>query len=58
MEAHVTSQSQPFRLKERLEQAKVSHGEEVRADFPNVRVTAIAGSGAGRCCFATWARSG
>jgi hypothetical protein len=51
MEARVTSQSQPFRLVERLEEAKVSHGQGLRADLPNVRVTALAGSGEGQALF-------
>src|SRR2546422_2049853 len=34
----ITAQSQSFKLRERLEEAKVSHGQEVRADLPNVRV--------------------
>jgi len=51
MEARVTSQSQPFRLRERMEEAKVSHGQELRADLPNVRVTALAGSGEGQALF-------
>src|SRR3989449_2050943 len=38
MEARITAQSQSFKLRERLEEAKVSHGQEVRADLPNVRV--------------------
>lgn len=53
MEARVTSQSQPFRLMQRMEEAKVSHGEEVRADLPNIRITALAGSGAGQALFCT-----
>jgi len=40
MEARVTSSSQAYRLKERMEQANVSHGEEIRADLPGVRVSA------------------
>src|SRR5712691_3867005 len=51
MEAHVTSQSQPFRLRERMEEAKAFHGQELRADLPNVRVTALAGSGEGQAFF-------
>ena len=51
MEARVTSQSQPFRLMERMEEAKVLHGQEVRADLPNVRVTALAGSAQGQALF-------
>ena len=51
MEARVTSHSQPFRLIQRMEEAKVLHGQEVRADLPNVRVTALAGSGEGQAFF-------
>ena len=53
MKARVTSQSQPFRLMARMEEAKVLHGQEVRADLPNVRVTAVAGSGEGQALFCT-----
>jgi hypothetical protein len=42
MEAHVTSQSQSFRLRQRAEEAHIRHGQEVRADVPNIRVTASA----------------
>jgi hypothetical protein len=41
MEARVTSYSQGFRLRERMEEAKVRHGQEIRADLPGVRVTAM-----------------
>ncbi len=51
MEAHVTSQSQPFRLRQRMEEAEVFHGQEVRADLSNVRVTALAGRGEGQVLF-------
>lgn len=40
MEAHVTPQSQSFRLRQRAKEAQIRHGQEVRADVPNVRVTA------------------
>jgi hypothetical protein len=40
MEARVTSHSQAHRLRERVEQAKVRHGQEIRADLPGVRVMA------------------
>ena len=53
MEAHVTAQSQPLRLVERMQEAKVSHGQEIRADLPNVRVTALAGSREGEVFFCT-----
>ncbi len=45
MEAHVTSQSQSFRLVEKMEQASIHHGQEIRADLPKVRA-----------CFATRVR--
>ena len=51
MEARVTSQSQPFRLMERMEGAKILHGQELRADLRSVRVTALAGSGQGQVLF-------
>jgi hypothetical protein len=44
MQVRVTAQSQPHRLRERLEEVAVSHGEEIRADVRNVRVTASAGA--------------
>jgi hypothetical protein len=40
MEARVTANSQVHRLKERLEQAEVRHGQEIRADLPGIMVTA------------------
>jgi hypothetical protein len=51
MEARVTSQSQPFRLRERMEEAKLLHGQELRADLLNVRVTALAGGAEGQALF-------
>lgn len=44
MQVHVTAQSQPHRLRERLSEAAVSHGAALRADLHNVRVTALVGS--------------
>jgi hypothetical protein len=41
MEAHVTAYSQAHRLRERMEQAEVRHGQEIRADLPGIRVTAV-----------------
>ncbi len=38
MEAHVTEQSQTYRLQQRAREAHVRHGQEVRADIPDVRV--------------------
>ncbi len=51
MEARVTVQSQSFRLRERMEEANISHGQEIRADLPNIRVLALAGSGEGQALF-------
>ena len=53
MEARITAQSQPFRLIERMEEARVYHGQEIRADLPNIRVTALAGGRAGQVFFCT-----
>src|SRR5918999_5889142 len=41
MEARVTSYSQGYRLRERMEEAKVRHGQGIRAGLPGVRVTAM-----------------
>ena len=41
MEAHVTAHSQAHRLRERMEQAEVRHGQEIRADLPGIRVTGV-----------------
>jgi hypothetical protein len=41
MEARVTAYSQAERLRERMEQAEVRHGQEIRADLPGIRVTAM-----------------
>lgn len=41
MEARVTSYSQGYRLRERMEEAEVRHGQEIRADLPGIRVTAM-----------------
>src|SRR5262245_48877125 len=38
MEARITSESQTFRLRERLAETAVSHGATLRADLPNVRI--------------------
>ena len=53
MEARITAQSQPFKLIERMEEAKIYHGQEIRADLPNVRVTALAGGKEGQVFFCT-----
>jgi hypothetical protein len=42
MEARVTASSQVHRLRERMEEAEVRHGEEIRADLPGIRVSASA----------------
>jgi hypothetical protein len=42
MEARVTSYSQAHRLRERMAQAEVKHGQEIRADLPGIKVTAMA----------------
>jgi hypothetical protein len=41
MKTRVTAQSQPYRLRQRLEEARVGHGQEVRADLTGVRVSAV-----------------
>jgi hypothetical protein len=51
MEARITAQSQSFKLRERLEEAKVSHGQKVRADLPNVRVAVLAATGEAQLLF-------
>ena len=40
MQARVTSYSQSHRLRERMAQAQVEHGQEIRADLPGIRVGA------------------
>jgi hypothetical protein len=42
MEARVTAYSQAYQLRERMAQAEVKHGQEIRADLPGIRVTAMA----------------
>src|SRR5437867_9163415 len=42
MEARVTARSQAYRLRERMEQAEVQHGQEIRADLPGIGVTTMA----------------
>src|SRR4029450_110653 len=42
METRVTNYSQADRLKDRMEQAAVRHGQEIRADLPGIRVGASA----------------
>ena len=40
MEPRVMAHSQTYRLRERMADAAISHGQEVRADLPGIRVTA------------------
>ena len=42
MEARVTASSQAYRLRERMAQTEVTHGQEIRADLPGIGVTAMA----------------
>jgi hypothetical protein len=42
MEARVTAYSQADRLRERMAQAEVQHGQEIRADLPGIRVVSMA----------------
>jgi hypothetical protein len=42
METRVTGYSQVERLRERIEQAQVRHGQEIRADLPGIKVVASA----------------
>ncbi len=51
MEARVTAQSQGFKLRERMQEARIQHGQEVRADLPGIAVTAMAGGTAGEVFF-------
>ncbi len=53
MKAGITSQSQTFRLVERMQEANIHHGEEIRADLPNIRVVALSGAGEGQALFCT-----
>lgn len=40
MESRVMAHSQSHRLRERMVEANIQHGQEVRADLPGIRVTA------------------
>jgi hypothetical protein len=40
MEPRVMAHSQTHRLRERMAEAAIGHGQEVRADLPGIRVTA------------------
>jgi hypothetical protein len=53
MKAGITSQSQTFRLVERMQEANIHHGQEIRADLPNIRVVALSGVGEGQALFCT-----
>ena len=43
MEARVTARSQTYRLVDRMEEAEIHHGQEIRADLPGLRVIVPAG---------------
>ena len=47
MEARVMAHSQTHRLKERMTEVEIRHGQEVRADLPGIRVTAEVSGGRG-----------
>jgi hypothetical protein len=40
MEPRVFAHSQTHRLRERMREAEIRHGQEIRADLPGIRVTA------------------
>jgi hypothetical protein len=40
MEPRVFAHSQTYRLRERMSDAQIKHGQEIRADLPGIRVTA------------------
>jgi hypothetical protein len=40
MEPRVFAHSQSYRLRERMNEAEIHHGQEVRADLSGIRVTA------------------
>ena len=40
MEPRVMAHSQSYRLRERMAEAAIGHGQEVRADLPGIRITA------------------
>ena len=44
MEPRVFAHSQTYRLRERMSDAHIRHGQEVRADLPGIRVSPAAGS--------------
>jgi hypothetical protein len=41
MEPRVFAHSQTYRLRERIREADIRHGQEIRADLPGIRVTAV-----------------
>lgn len=43
MEARVTAHSQSYRLRERMKEAEIQHGQEIRADLPGIRVASYGG---------------
>jgi hypothetical protein len=43
MEPRVFAHSQTYRLRERMNEAEIHHGDEVRADLSGIRVTAAFG---------------
>ena len=47
MEPRVTAHSQTHRLRERMGEAAIRHGQEARVDLPGIRVTASAPAWAG-----------
>jgi hypothetical protein len=40
MEPRVFAHSQSYRLRERMTEAEIRHGQKIRADLPGIRVTA------------------
>jgi hypothetical protein len=41
MEARVTAHSQAYRLRERMKEVDIQHGQEIRADLPGIRVASF-----------------
>ncbi|HKT58967.1 MAG TPA: hypothetical protein VJQ46_02890 [Gemmatimonadales bacterium] len=60
MEARVTVHSQAYRLRERMEQAEMEHGQEIRADLTGIGIArdwfAERRNGAGEVLFCTMGR--
>lgn len=44
MQTRVTAQSQSYQLRQRLQEAGIGHGQEIRADLSGVRVMAPSGA--------------